>query len=99
MAEEVYSMDVIDAINSRSTVRAFKSDPVGKETIQRFWKRQPGRRHGLIPSRGSCSLQAGTLLKDFARPTVSVSSTESRGILISQDRQRGLLQFNSVCAR
>ena len=33
MAQEVYSMDVIDAINSRSTVRAFKSDPVGKETI------------------------------------------------------------------
>lgn len=33
MEEEVYSMNVIDALNSRSTIRAFNPDPVGRETI------------------------------------------------------------------
>ena len=32
MEEEVYSMNVIDALNSRSTIRAFNPDPVGRET-------------------------------------------------------------------
>jgi nitroreductase len=30
---EVYAMDVIEALNVRSTIRAFKPDPVGRETI------------------------------------------------------------------
>ena len=38
MTEEVCSMDVIDAINSRSTIRAFKPDPVERGTILKILK-------------------------------------------------------------
>ena len=89
-------MNVIDALNSRFTVRAFEPDPVHKGTILKILDAATRAPHRAIPSHGNSLLLAGTRWTGFVTLMKNASGKGCRAAPIYRHRSNGPPLYKSV---